>query len=396
MRLQPRNDLPLPNELVDAIIDLLHDDHAALTTCALVCRSWVTASRRHLFSQFIIDNKNGSQASDLLSSATCTIALAVRHLTLDRGDLIGLHDVIQKLSRIRQLSLDTLSMCGEWFPYVLDLVKSLHNLEFLALLSIRFPTYNHLLSLLHRNPQLRSVTCNGVLLGSVASAYTGHTSPLPPTVQNGLTSELNSAGVLNVPGRLTTLDMELYQYDGLMEGLLRDVGPTLQVLRLRSGPYDFCESPCTPPSLVLTSLRFSWAAIVQRFALLTQLRSLSFYYSPWTLRSETGFRFMVQALRHLTSPHLEELIIALPSSGCTRVNPDLWSELASLVEIPQTPSLSALRTLAFHFADRWHWVIFYGVSALWIEERFPLCLARGILRVEARDGRAYGDRFEPF
>jgi hypothetical protein len=390
MCLQPRNDLPLPNELVDAIIDLLHDDRAALTACALVCRSWVTASRRHLFSQFIIDNENGSKASDLLSSATCTIALAVRHLTLrvDRGDLIGLHDVIQKLSCIRQLSLHRLSMCDEWFPYVLDLVQSLHNLEFLALLAIRFPTYNHLLSLLHRNPQLRSVTCNGVLLGRVASAYTGHTSPLPPTAKNGLTSELNSSGVFSVPGRLTTLDMDLYLYDGLMQGLLRDVGPNLQVLRLRSGPHDFCESPCTPPSLVLTPLRFSWAAIVQRFALLTQLRSLSFYYIPWTFRSETGFRFMVQALRHLTSPHLEELIIVLPSSGCTRLNPDLWSELASLVEIPQTPSLSALRTLAFHIEDPWHFVIFSGVSALWIEERFPLCLARGILRVEARDGRA--------
>jgi hypothetical protein len=392
MRFQPRNDLPVPHELVDAIIDLLHDDHAALTTCALVCRSWVTASRRHLFSQFVIDNENGSKASDLLSSATCTIALAVRHLTLDRGDLIDLHDVIRKLSCVRQLSLYTLNLCGEWFPYVLDLVKSLHNLEFLALVCIRFPTYNHLLSLLHRNPQLRSVTCNSVLLldkGSVACAHTGHTSPLPPTVQNGLTSELNS--VPSVPGRLTTLDMDLYLYDGLMQGLLRDVGPNLQVLRLRSGPYDFCESPCTPPSLALTPLRFSWAAtIVQRFALLTQLRSLSFYYSPWTSRSETGFRFMVQALRHLTSPHLEELIIALPSSSCTRVHPDLWSELASLLEIPQTPSLSALGTLAFQFEYPWHFVTFHGVNALWIEERFPLCLARGILRVEAHEGEWQG------
>ncbi|KDR80647.1 hypothetical protein GALMADRAFT_222241 [Galerina marginata CBS 339.88] len=36
-------------ELYDHIIDFLHDDHATLRSCALVCRSWVPSSRGHLF-----------------------------------------------------------------------------------------------------------------------------------------------------------------------------------------------------------------------------------------------------------------------------------------------------------------------------------------------------------
>jgi hypothetical protein len=82
--LQPRNDLPVPHELVDEISTCQANTRQSRSTHG-VRTSWVTASRRHLFSQFVIDNKNGSKASDLLSSATCIIALAIRHLILDRG-----------------------------------------------------------------------------------------------------------------------------------------------------------------------------------------------------------------------------------------------------------------------------------------------------------------------
>lgn len=41
---------PLPHELSDHIIDFLHDDHQALSTCGLVCRAWLSAARYHRFS----------------------------------------------------------------------------------------------------------------------------------------------------------------------------------------------------------------------------------------------------------------------------------------------------------------------------------------------------------
>jgi len=39
----------LPQELVDMIIDQLHNDRDALSVCALVCRSWLPTARVHLF-----------------------------------------------------------------------------------------------------------------------------------------------------------------------------------------------------------------------------------------------------------------------------------------------------------------------------------------------------------
>ena len=39
----------LPPELLDHIVDLLHDDEEALKTCCLVSKSWISRARKHLF-----------------------------------------------------------------------------------------------------------------------------------------------------------------------------------------------------------------------------------------------------------------------------------------------------------------------------------------------------------
>ena len=39
----------LPNELMDRVIDHLHDDQKTLSACALVCSSWLPAVRSHRF-----------------------------------------------------------------------------------------------------------------------------------------------------------------------------------------------------------------------------------------------------------------------------------------------------------------------------------------------------------
>ena len=39
----------LPPELLDHIVDILHDDEEALKTCCLVSKSWISRARKHLF-----------------------------------------------------------------------------------------------------------------------------------------------------------------------------------------------------------------------------------------------------------------------------------------------------------------------------------------------------------
>lgn len=45
---------PLPQELIDQIIDHLHDDPPALSSCSLVCNAWLPASRHHFFAKITL------------------------------------------------------------------------------------------------------------------------------------------------------------------------------------------------------------------------------------------------------------------------------------------------------------------------------------------------------
>lgn len=44
----------LPQELVDDILDKLHDEQKTLRSCALVCGAWLPSSRRHLFAKICL------------------------------------------------------------------------------------------------------------------------------------------------------------------------------------------------------------------------------------------------------------------------------------------------------------------------------------------------------
>lgn len=51
MALPENSDIHLPQELVDHIIDHLHDDPLTLSNCARVCQAWLPTSRLHFFTK---------------------------------------------------------------------------------------------------------------------------------------------------------------------------------------------------------------------------------------------------------------------------------------------------------------------------------------------------------
>ena len=52
----------LPSEIVDYIIDFLHDDRNALKRCCLVSESWIPRARRHLFNEIELDEFSSLKA----------------------------------------------------------------------------------------------------------------------------------------------------------------------------------------------------------------------------------------------------------------------------------------------------------------------------------------------
>jgi hypothetical protein len=82
--------LRLPPELIDRIIDHLHDSPADLRTCARVCKAWLESSRLHLFYSISIHSAGNVQT--LLSRCqklysvirrSPRVALRVRELDID-------------------------------------------------------------------------------------------------------------------------------------------------------------------------------------------------------------------------------------------------------------------------------------------------------------------------
>jgi hypothetical protein len=77
----------IPPELIDAVLDFLHDDRVVLYACAVVCKAWLPSCRFHLFSCILLHTWNAQKFSTLLDSPLHTSAITpyVRSLYLLEG-----------------------------------------------------------------------------------------------------------------------------------------------------------------------------------------------------------------------------------------------------------------------------------------------------------------------
>ena len=69
----------IPQELSDMIIDFLFKDVTALCSAALVCKSWLPASRFHLFSDIEL---NPNRGLEVICAEYSTIPPHIRHLSI--------------------------------------------------------------------------------------------------------------------------------------------------------------------------------------------------------------------------------------------------------------------------------------------------------------------------
>jgi hypothetical protein len=374
----------LPPELFDIIIDLLHADQAALATCALVCKSWLPASRHHLYGRLVItepDPYMDSPIFKILSSHRSTVASSVQQLVLHGFEGIRICPITTIFSCIQMLSLSD-------FP-VLKYMPLLQNLESLELINIIVHTAG-LLSILHS--QLQRVSFSNISFGSNSSPHLCAYSPC--ALMPSLTSfTLHRSDMLldwilvhwesAVPA-LTKVDLSSSSYTTeRARRVLEVVGSRLQVLQLSGFP----EPPGEFSSARSAHLLIIPGIVTARsFTFLTQLRSFSLDLHGGG--PNDVIRFTFQALRQLPSPSLQDLSIPLTVTGniLRWVDRDVWSELASLLESP--PFLPNLRTLRFNL--RMLSVHSQDASVAikqWLAEMFPLCEARGILRFRYVDWR---------
>ena len=152
----------VPPELVDRVIDHLHDDKPSLGRCALVCHGWLPSSRLHLFEWVRIDSARSWELfSKMLLAAPC-IGGFVKTLTMQRPETfinrVVVHDdtVGSALTALRTLHVDYLGSIDHLASF---LEKHFLDLEgFYVEKMWRFgPGAGTLWKLISARPRLRSV-----------------------------------------------------------------------------------------------------------------------------------------------------------------------------------------------------------------------------------------------
>lgn len=101
----------LPPEILDHILDLLHDNPRALRRCCLVSKSWVPRARKHLFSDIEFDSiKDLNRWQQAFPDPVNSPAHFTRTLTVMWGSILITKESgqwVQPFSRVEQLILDS-------------------------------------------------------------------------------------------------------------------------------------------------------------------------------------------------------------------------------------------------------------------------------------------------
>lgn len=184
----------LPQEMVDMVLDFLHNDKQALSTGSLVCQSWLTSARIHLFASLTLNKNTDFAGLAAMLDGSPQLADCIRIITI-YGDLPfslgsdsyewleeGLQ-VMSKLKKIRKINWwafdwgvveNILSRSSYTFPPVSELCADGVRFSSVENLVLFFRTFSNVTSL-----TLRDIHVMGLDLSAMPLLF----SHSPPRLQ---------------------------------------------------------------------------------------------------------------------------------------------------------------------------------------------------------------------
>jgi hypothetical protein len=251
--MQHLSDAPNPlqvAELLDLIIDHLHDHRKTLADCSLVCKAWLSSSRYHLFFRIhVADTASLTRFLNDLDSPLSTIAPFVRALTLRKCDYLSPLDRVGiDVSRVippqtAQLDPRTVSL------------SHLKALRKLALAQFHFNHFGEFVDMVSVFPLLEEISLDGVQWEE--DQIPPHRSP-PKSLQviclgdcakeqilNWLISEevAPTVKIVNLRHIIPSQMLSIRRF-------LRVVGPSLEQLHFGFFNFDWSDGPGKPPALL--------------------------------------------------------------------------------------------------------------------------------------------------
>jgi hypothetical protein len=108
-------------ELIDWVLDFLHDDFDTLKNCSLVCKAWLPTTRLHLFESVVVSGWKAGEFFLLISSPHSRLSSVIRsfHIGNPIGSSVGswkltkrVLDGLATLKALRSLTLVRVNICG--------------------------------------------------------------------------------------------------------------------------------------------------------------------------------------------------------------------------------------------------------------------------------------------
>jgi hypothetical protein len=165
--------MPLSPELIDIIIDNLHNDKRSLSACCLTSKQWVPSCRFHLFSKITVTPHRISSVLHFLESHSHSIASLVRNLVVDDFSEWGLNEdpedgtrlcfPADKLRRVFLLlrSVEHLHIHNCYHVIKSNMFSVLTNVRELVMEDIRLTSLQHTLSFVYAFPKLETLSIIG-------------------------------------------------------------------------------------------------------------------------------------------------------------------------------------------------------------------------------------------
>jgi len=177
--------MSLSPELVDIIIDNLHNDKHTLSACCLTSKQWVASCRFHLFSKMTVTPHRLPPLWYFLDSHSPNIALLVRNLVVDDFSEWALGGGLEEGSRLSYLtdklrriflllrSVRHLHICNCYHVIDPNVFSILTNVRELVMEDISLTSLQHMLSFVYAFPILETL--------SVVGTSTWRDRSLPPS-----------------------------------------------------------------------------------------------------------------------------------------------------------------------------------------------------------------------
>lgn len=233
----------LPAELIDMIIDHLHNDKQTLATCTLVSQNWLKTSRFHLIPSVTISPRNFSTIIGLLTAPHSRLATSVGHLTLaffgfmkepPSPHIYPLDDFLRIIKHFSWLNaLMFIDVAWETLDQFQTVESKISKLNVVACF---FTSERQLFQLLCLFPAVKDLECNRCKW-SVPPSPSLSVFQIPATLkvlrvdQNGL-EMLVASGEQRLYSSLESLELIDISFSDSVEDLLQLSGNTLVRLKI--------------------------------------------------------------------------------------------------------------------------------------------------------------------